>query len=101
MRSLLLLALAVSAYGDTALRCGNLLDVAGGKLIPDAIVVIKGDRIFQAGPAASVTAPAGATIVDLSAASCMPGLIDAHDHLTSDAAVHGYQSLGISNPRSA
>lgn len=101
MRGLLVLALAVSAYADTALRCGNLLDVHRGTLIPDAVVVVKGDRVLQAGPASSIQPPAGMPVIDLTNATCMPGLIDAHDHLTSDPMNPGYKSLGVSVPRAA
>ena len=51
------------------------------------------------GPAAEVAIPAGATIVDLSANTCLPGLMDVHDHLTGDPSMEGYKALGVSIPR--
>ncbi len=45
------------------------------------VVVVHGPRIDAAGPAASVTAPAGAQAIDLPGATLMPGLIDAHAHI--------------------
>lgn len=83
----------------TAVRCGSLLDVRSGKLIPNAVVVIKGDKVDQAGPASAVTVPLGARSIDLSSSTCLPGLIDAHTHLTSNALRRGYQTLGDSTPR--
>jgi len=44
-------------------------------------VVVRGQRIQAAGPAASVTAPAGAETIDLPGATLMPGLIEAHSHV--------------------
>jgi imidazolonepropionase-like amidohydrolase len=44
-------------------------------------VLVKGDRIAAAGPAAEVKAPAGAQVIDLPEMTLLPGLIDAHSHL--------------------
>ena len=45
------------------------------------VVVVRGDRIEAAGPAASTTAPAGARTIDLPGTTLMPGLIEGHSHL--------------------
>ena len=39
-------------------------------------VRVRGERIDMAGPAASVTAPAGATVVDMPGTTLMPGLVE-------------------------
>jgi imidazolonepropionase-like amidohydrolase len=44
-------------------------------------VRVRGERIDMAGPAASVTAPDGATVVDLPATTLMPGLVEGHSHV--------------------
>jgi imidazolonepropionase-like amidohydrolase len=79
------------------LHAGHLLDVKTGKLADNALVTIEGDRISSIG---SGTAPAGAKVIDLPNATLLPGLIDAHTHITADP-IFGYQELGISLPKEA
>jgi imidazolonepropionase-like amidohydrolase len=45
------------------------------------VVAVRGSRIDAAGPASSVTAPAGAETIDLPGATLLPGLIEAHSHV--------------------
>jgi imidazolonepropionase-like amidohydrolase len=110
MRILVLatLALAVVAISPAAqaapgaVHCGKLLDVRTGKLLTDQTIVFDANGVITAvGPASSPLAPGGATIVDLPSATCLPGLIDVHTHLTSDPSHSGYQGLGVSIPRQA
>src|SRR5579872_7288786 len=82
----------------TAVQCGNLLDVRKGELVPNAVILIDGSSIASVGPGLAI--PAGISRIDLSHATCLPGLIDVHDHLTSDPKDAGYESVGISVPRS-
>ncbi|HEX5502556.1 MAG TPA: amidohydrolase family protein [Thermomicrobiales bacterium] len=63
------------------IRNGTLIDGRGGPPVPDAVVVLDGERIAQAGPAGSVTVPAGATTLDAGGGFVLPGFIDAHVHL--------------------
>jgi imidazolonepropionase-like amidohydrolase len=44
-------------------------------------VLVTGNKIVAAGPRAQITAPAGATTIDLPGTTLMPGLIDAHSHM--------------------
>jgi imidazolonepropionase-like amidohydrolase len=64
----------------------TLIDGTGAAPVPDAAVVIDGDRIAAAGPRPAVTWPPDAEVVDVRGRTVIPGLIDAHDHLAS----HGY-----------
>jgi len=98
---LLLAAVALAPAAPVALRCGKLLDVKTGRIQQDAVILIVDARISQVGPAASVPIPTGAAMIDLTRGTCLPGLIDSHDHLTSDPTQSGYRRLGISIPRSA
>jgi len=79
-------------------RAGNLLDVNTGKMLANQTIVIQGDKIASVGANAEV--PAGAQVIDLSNATVLPGLIDAHTHLTFTTNF-GYSRLGISIPREA
>ena len=68
------------------LRGATLIDGTGAATVPDAAVVIDGDRIAAAGPRLAMTWPADAEILEVRGRTIIPGLIDAHDHLAS----HGY-----------
>jgi imidazolonepropionase-like amidohydrolase len=70
------------APNTTAVRAGKLFDPKSGQMLNNQVVLIQGEKITQVGPAASVTIPAGARVVDLSRATVLPGLIDGHVHLT-------------------
>jgi len=81
-----------------AVHAGHLLDVKSGKLLADQTLVIEDGRIVSAGAAADAKIPADAVRIELPNATVLPGLIDAHTHLTYDP-TFGYQELGISVAR--
>jgi imidazolonepropionase-like amidohydrolase len=81
------------------IHAGKLLEVKTGKTLSDQAVVIEGDKIVSVGPIAQVQRSTGARLIDLPNATVLPGLTDAHTHLTGDPRNIGYQSLGISIPR--
>jgi imidazolonepropionase-like amidohydrolase len=62
-----------------AIRAGRLFDSRNGTLATNQIVLVRGDRIADVGP--SVAIPPGARVIDLSAATVFPGMIDAHVHV--------------------
>ena len=64
-----------------AIRAGRLFDSNTGQLLTNQLVILSGERIAEVGPQAQVTIPAGAQVIDLSAATVLPGLIDAHEHM--------------------
>jgi len=83
LRRLLIAVLLLAAPAlaqTTAIRTGNLIDPATGTVTKNQIILIKDGKIAEVG--AGVKIPAGAVVVDLSSAWVMPGLMDAHTHMT-------------------
>src|SRR5213082_2296555 len=75
------------------IRAGTLMDGKCGEPRHDQVIIIRGDRIESVSDASSAKAPAGATIIDLSKATVLPGLIDSHTHIFlqgEDPAQGGY-----------
>ena len=65
-----------------ALTGGTLIDGNGGAPVPDAVVLIQGKKILQAGPAAKVKVPEKAEKIDVRGKFILPGFIDCHIHTT-------------------
>jgi imidazolonepropionase-like amidohydrolase len=69
---------AAAAETTTVLRCGHVFDVVAGRAGGPASIVVRGERIESIG---SSPPPADAVVVDLSAMTCLPGLMDLHSHI--------------------
>jgi imidazolonepropionase-like amidohydrolase len=65
----------------TAIRAGRLFDSVTGIVRTKQVVLVQGERITEVGAEGEVTIPSGAQVVDLSTATVLPGLIDAHTHM--------------------
>lgn len=78
---------AQSPAGVILIKAGRLLEPRSGNVIAPAAVLIEGNKIKQVGPPAQISAPEGAQIIDLGAATLLPGLIDSHTHLFLDIVV--------------
>jgi imidazolonepropionase-like amidohydrolase len=75
---------ALTAQDTLALVNGTLVDGTGAEAVPNASIVIRGDRIVAVGPRASVSIPAGAQVLDVGGGTILPGLINAHVHYAFD-----------------
>src|SRR6476469_8902585 len=75
---------AVRRIGPEAIRIevGHLIDGTDTAPIDDAAILILDDRIAEVGPAASVASPENARRYSFPNATALPGLIDAHVHIT-------------------
>lgn len=89
----------------TAIRAGRVVDPETGRAATNQIILVEGADIKAVG--ADVSIPAGATVIDLSKFTVMPGMIDAHTHLCMnmqhrrDAGRYFYTTLNDSNAKRA
>ena len=74
-----LLCATATAAQVTAIKAGRLVDVDSGTLLTDQVILIRDSRITAVGK--SLAIPADAAVIDLSAMTVLPGLIDCHTHL--------------------
>ena len=71
-----------AAQEVTAIRAGRLIDGTGQPARENQVIIVRGDRIEAVGDAATIAIPDGARVVDLSGHTVMPGIVDAHAHLS-------------------
>lgn len=90
----------ISAQGTTAIRAGRLIDGTGTPAREDMVIIVRGDRIETVGSASEVVIPPEARVVDLSQYTVMPGIVDAHAHLSirPDVRTLAGQLEGMTHP---
>jgi imidazolonepropionase-like amidohydrolase len=77
---MLLLVVAPAAAQITAIRAGAVIDPSNGTLSHNQIILVEGAKIKSIG--AGTTIPADAKVIDLSQSYVLPGLMDAHTHIS-------------------
>lgn len=77
----------------------NVIDGAGGPLIPNASILVRNGKIETISPG-SVAAPAGASVMDLKGKYVMPGLIDGHVHVATTGQARSMLMAGVTTARS-
>ena len=83
-----------------AVHAAHLLDVKSGKTLSDQTLVIEDGKIMSSGASVDAKIPSDAVRIELPNATVLPGLIDAHTHITMDPKF-GYETLALSTSRQA
>lgn len=65
-----------------ALKAARIFDGKSKTLVPNGVVIVRGDRIVDVG--SNLAVPSNAQVIDLGDATVTPGFMDAHTHLTLD-----------------
>ncbi len=100
LAAIMLLCLAVCQAQQSQrvmVRAARMVDVKSGQVVLNPVVVIEGDKIVSVGK----EVPAEAIVINLPNATLLPGLIDAHTHLTMDPQNLGLAELEVSIPKEA
>src|SRR6184192_2243845 len=82
---LVLLSFGISAHAadeTIALKAARLFDGKSSSLLQNGVVIVRGDKIIDAG--SNLPVPSDAQVIDLGDATLSPGFMDAHTHLTAD-----------------
>jgi imidazolonepropionase-like amidohydrolase len=101
------LALSSSAVAQArpapalAITHAAVVDVEGGRVLPDHTVLVSGGRIVSVAPSADLPLPAGARVVDARGGYLVPGLWDAHVHVSfaGERALPAYVANGVTSIR--
>jgi len=83
------------------IRAGVLIDGKSDQARRDQVIVVRGNHIDNVSDAASAKIPSGATVIDLSRYTVLPGLIDSHTHIFlqgEDPAQGGYDANILTAP---
>lgn len=90
----------VLSRATLVLTNGTLIDGTGADPIPNATLVIGGDRILAVGPARQVAIPSGVEVIDLGGATILPGFINAHVHDAYDESrLDAWAKAGVTTVR--
>ena len=87
------------AEGRRAIMCGAIIDGRAASPRRDAAILVEGDHIVRVGGRDIV--PAGAPVIDLGSATCLPGLMDLHSHPLIDSDSYQVDHLRLSSAAKA
>jgi len=90
-----------AAAARTLIRAGHVIDVHTGKETAAETIIVTGDSITAIAPTASTPAGPGDRVVDLTAYTVLPGLIDVHTHLTMATDFDPYFELSMTQGKEA
>jgi imidazolonepropionase-like amidohydrolase len=85
------MAIADKYPGVTLIRAGTLVDVLAGRSLENQRILVRNGKIEAVG--AHLEVPGGATVIDLSGMTVLPGLIDCHTHLADLGAAEPLEML--------
>jgi imidazolonepropionase-like amidohydrolase len=97
--ALLLLLTISGSYAqnkNTIIKAGKMIDVESGKLLTNQMIWVRNDSIIQVG--SNFPTQKEATIIDLSAYTVLPGLIDCHTHITGQPGGDYYADIFRKTP---
>lgn len=101
---ILLIALLLNTqftFAKTVIIADAYIDVSAGKLVKKVRIEVESDRIIKVSSSSNRGIAEGDSLIDLTGYTLLPGLIDMHTHLTSDATEHGVRRLTTSQVRKA
>ena len=76
-------AASIPTSAVLAITHATVIDVESGRLLPNQTVLVAGSRILEVLPAVRARIPTGARIIDATGKFLIPGLWDAHVHLSA------------------
>src|SRR5437764_2275235 len=76
-----------------ALRAARMFDPTSGQTLKDAVIIVEGDKVAAVGAGLSI--PRDAKVIDLGDVTVLPGLIDAHTHMTYHFDKSGHFGLTV------
>jgi imidazolonepropionase-like amidohydrolase len=92
-------AVTAAIKADLALVNATLIDGTGADPLPDAVVLIKGDRIVAVGPREEVKFGPEFKTIDLQGATILPGFINAHVHSYNERTLENWAQGGVTTVR--
>jgi imidazolonepropionase-like amidohydrolase len=93
-------SLASPSQATLVLTNASLIDGTGVKSIPNATLVIAGERIIAVGRANKIAVPSGVEVIDLDGATILPGFINAHVHdAYNEGRLEAWAQAGVTSVR--